>query len=136
MKGNANSPWLSRRCLTHLQPKLGVNPMKTNRLENPCRPGSAARRIVDVLLSSRKRSLAATEIAFRAKIATPTVKQVVAALRNEYHNARIAKTGLSVHRAFDGGFFLAACKPNPSARRPQSKQVADSPLDILETMVQ
>src|ERR1035437_1501080 len=126
MKGNANSPCVSGRCLTQLQPKLGVNPMKTNRLENPCRPGSAARRIVDVLLNSRKRSLAATEIAFRAKITTQTVKQVVAALRNEHHNAVIAKTGLAVHRAFDGGFFLAACKPNPSARRPQPKQAVDN----------
>ena len=53
--------------------------------ENPCKPGSAAFKIVGVLLSSRKRALLATEIAFRAKINTRKVVQVVSALLNPYH---------------------------------------------------
>jgi len=94
--------------------------MRINR-ENPCQPGSIARRIVAVLLTSRKRSLAATEIAFRAKINTQKVKQVVSALLNPFHNSSIAKAGLAVKRADDGGFFVAACRPKPHARRPSPK---------------
>src|SRR5471032_2641702 len=89
--------------------------------ENPCKPGSAARRIVGVLLSSRKRSLAAKEIALRSKVSTQKVKQVVSALLNPFHNASIAKAGLAIKRAEDGGFFVAACRPKPNARRPEPK---------------
>lgn len=95
--------------------------MKANRLENPCQPGSAAHRIVGVLLSSRKRSLLATEIALRAKINTAKVRQVVSALLNPFHNASIAKAGLAVKRAEGGGFCVAACRPKPNARRPAPK---------------
>ena len=74
--------------------------------QNPCQPGSATHRIVGVLMNSRKRSLLATEIAFRVKINTQTVKQVVSALRNKYHNCAVAKVGLAVKQANDGGFFV------------------------------
>ncbi len=100
--------------------------MKKNRLENPCQLGSAARRIVSVLLSSRKRSLAPTEIALRSKINTQKVKQVVSALLNPFHNACIAKAGLVVKRTGDGGFFVAACRPKPNARRPQPKEAIEN----------
>jgi hypothetical protein len=99
--------------------------MNTKRLENPCRQGSIARRIVNVLMNSRKRTLALTEIAFQAKVATPQVEQVVSALRNPYHNACIARTGLTIHRSINGEVFLALSKPNPSARRPQPKRVGN-----------
>ena len=101
--------------------------MRINR-ENPCQPGSIARRIVNVLLSSRKRSLAAAEIALRSKVNTQKVERVVAALRNPFHNAAIAKAGLAVKRAEDGGFFVAACRPKPNARRPQPKGVEQETL--------
>jgi len=99
---------------------------------NPCQFGSAAYRIVNVLLSSKKRSLALTEIAFRSKVCTPKVEQVVSALRNPYHNACIARTGLTIHRSVDGGIFVAMSKPNPQARRPLPKKVVDS----METLAQ
>ena len=105
--------------------------MRINR-ENPCQPGSIARRIVNVLLTSRKRSLAATEIALRSKVNTQKVKQVVSALLNPFHNAAIAKAGLAVKRADDGRFFLAACRPKPHARRPESKRA----LESMETLSQ
>ena len=94
--------------------------------ENPCQSGSAAHRIIGVLLSSRKRSLAATEIALRSKVNTQKVKQVVAALLNPFHNAAIAKAGLEVKRAEDGGYYVAACRLKPYARRPEPKQVVES----------
>ena len=96
--------------------------MNTKRIENPCRPGSIAHRIVKVLMSSRKRNLALTEIAFKTKINTPKVERVVSALRNPYHNSRLAKMGLTIHRSIDGGFFVTLGKPNPHARRPLPKQ--------------
>ena len=99
--------------------------MNTKRIENPCRQGSIAHRIVNVLLSSRKRTLATTEIAFRAKVATPQVEQVVSALRNPYHNACIARTGLTIHRSINGEVFLALSRPNPTARRPEPKHAAN-----------
>ena len=92
--------------------------------ENPCQPGSAARKIVGVLLNTRKRSLAPTEIAYRSKIAIQTVKQVVAALLNPYHNAAIAKAGLAVERTVDGRFCIKACRPKPDAHRPPAKRTA------------
>ena len=99
--------------------------------ENPCKRGSAARKIVGVLMNSRKRSLAATEIAFRAKINTRKVVQVVSALLNPFHNASIAKAGLAVKRAEDGGFFVEACRPKPKAHRPAPKQ-ATLPSEAIE----
>ncbi len=95
--------------------------MRKNRLENPCQPGSAAHRIVNVLLSSRKRRLLASEIALRSKINTDKVRQVVSALLNPFHNARIAKAGLAIERAKDGGFFVRACRAKPNAHRPAPK---------------
>lgn len=95
--------------------------------ENPCKPGSAAFKIVGVLLSSRKRALLATEIAFRAKINTRKVVQVVSALLNPYHNASVAKAGLAVKRADDGGFFVEACRPKPKAHRPPPKSAVTAP---------
>jgi len=95
--------------------------MRINR-ENPCLPGTAAHRIVNVLMKSRKRSLLPTEIAFRAKIATEKVVRVVSALLNPYHNTSIAKVGLAVKRTVDGGFNVEACRPKPNARRPQPKR--------------
>jgi hypothetical protein len=90
--------------------------------ENPCLPGTAAHRVVNVLMQSRKRSLLPTEIAFRSKIATEKVVRVVSALLNPYHNAAIAKAGLAVKRTHDGGFSVEACRPKPNARRPQPKR--------------
>ena len=106
--------------------------MKTNRVENPCQPGSAAHRVVNVLLCSRKRSLLATEIAFRAKINTEKVEQVVSALLNPFHNASIARAGLAVKRSEDGGFFVQPCRPKPNARRPQPKRI----VSIMEAVSQ
>lgn len=100
--------------------------------ENPCQPGSIARRIVGVLLNSRKRSLAASEIALRSKINTQKVKQIVSALLNPFHNACIAKAGLAVKRAEGGGFFVTACRPKPNARRPEPKRA----LESMETLSQ
>ena len=102
--------------------------------DNPCQPGSIARRIVNVLLSSRKRSLAPAEIALRSKVNTQKVEQVVAALRNPFHNACIAKAGLAVKRAEDGGFFVAACRPKPNARRPQPKPLVGGTLGAMEAV--
>ena len=101
--------------------------------ENPCKPGSAARKIVGVLMNSRKRSLAATEIAFRAKINTRKVVQVVSALLNPYHNASIAKAGLAVKRTHDGGITVEAIRPRPKAHRPPPKQAA-SPSESIESV--
>ena len=95
--------------------------------ENPCQPGSAAHRIVGVLMSSRKRALLATEIAFRAKINTRKVVQVLSALLNPFHNACIAKAGLAVKRDSDGGFFVEACRPKPKAHRPAPKSAVTAP---------
>src|SRR6185295_1400052 len=118
--GVAIPAWTSATCLTHSNGPLGSKTMRINR-ENPCQPGSAAHRIVGVLLSSRKRRLLASEIALRSKINTAKVRQVVSALLNPFHNASIAKAGLAVERAEDGGFFVKACRPKPKARRPAPK---------------
>jgi hypothetical protein len=106
--------------------------MRINR-PNPCQFGSIARRIVNVLLNSRKRSLAPTEIAFRAKIATQKVEQVVSALRNPFHNACIAKAGLAVERTADGGFCIKACRPKPDAHRPPAKRTQETAPESMET---
>ena len=95
--------------------------MRINR-ENPCLPGTAAYRIVNVLMKSRKRCLLPTEIAFRSKIATEKVVRVVSALRNQFHNAAIAKVGLAVKRTDEGGFAVMECRPKPYARRPEPKR--------------
>jgi len=100
--------------------------MKANRPENPCQPGSAACRIINVLLKSRKQSVVATEIALKTKIKTERVNQVVSAMRNKFHNAALAKAGLAVKRLDDGGFRVEACRPKPHARRPAPKATAEA----------
>ncbi|MCZ7645927.1 MAG: hypothetical protein M5U26_11695 [Planctomycetota bacterium] len=87
--------------------------------QNPFREGSLNRKIMDVLLRNKK-PLPVREIAKRAKVSLGRTAQVLAALRNPFHNSAARKAGLSVEIEGDG-FVIRQVEPEPNARRPLPK---------------
>ena len=98
--------------------------MKSKRIENPCRPGTAAHAVVAVLLRAGGKTVAVGEIGKRGKMGGDKARHVIQTLQNPFHNAAIAKAGLAIKRSGDGGFSIASCKPNPKAHRPEAKKKA------------
>lgn len=90
---------------------------KKNR--NPFREGSQNRKVMDVLLRHKK-PLTIRELAKRAKVSLGRTAQVLAAMRNPFHNSAARKAGLSVEVEGDG-FVVRQIEPEPNARRPLPK---------------
>ncbi len=84
-------------------------------MKNPYRPQSMNHKVVGVLLRTSK-PLGLLEIAKRSKVPMGRTAQVLAALRNPFHNAVARRAGLAVD--FEGeGFVAKKVKPDPDARR-------------------
>ena len=98
--------------------------MKSKRIENPCRPGTAAHAVIAVLLRAGGKPVTAGEIGKRGGLSADKAKRVLQTLQNPFHNAAIAKAGLAIKRSGDGGFSIASCRPNPTAHRPEAKKKA------------
>ena len=88
-------------------------------IQNPYRVGSMNHKVVSVLLRA-KGALDAGEIAKRARIPLGKTAQVLAALRNPFHNATARRAGLSLEIEGDG-FVARQVEPDPNARRPSKK---------------
>jgi len=83
---------------------------------SPFRKGCNMEKIYTVLARSAK-PLALPLIAKHSHVNFGTTQRMVAAMRNEYHNAPLRRIGISVVNGKDG-FALARIKPQPEATRP------------------
>lgn len=97
--------------------------MSASKVENPCRPGTAAFATVGVLIRSKGKRLEAKEITRRSRLALAQSNQVLNALTNPFHNSALRRAGIAVERN-DGTFSLERCKPVPDAHRPEPKKKA------------
>lgn len=83
--------------------------------KNPFRSGSKLALIFDVLAKSRI-PLPAEEVAKRSKIPISTVRNMLSAMLNPFHNAPLRRTASRV--ALSGGKYdLVEAKPEPEAKR-------------------
>jgi len=95
----------------------------SSKLENPCRPGTAAFAAVAVLMRSKGKRIDAKEIAKRSRLKLEQSNQVLNALTNPFHNSALRRAGFALKRD-NGTFSLGRCEPEPNAHRPKPKKKA------------
>lgn len=87
---------------------------------NPYTTGTMNHKVVTVLLRA-KGPLDVREIAKRAKLTLGRTAQVLAALRNPFHNSAGRKAGVSIESE-DQGFVVRKVAPDADAKRPSRAQ--------------